>query len=158
MNDSSRMLREMADRLLGDHCTLQVQIRSAHGEWPGTLWARLEEAGLPQIAVPEELGGAGASLGEAMAVARSVGRHAVPLPLVETILANALLARVKQTPLAGAASVCTGVESAPLRLAASSSGEWALSGCAAEVPWGSQVDHLVLVAHTPDGAEAVLAG
>ncbi|WP_409060765.1 acyl-CoA dehydrogenase family protein [Streptomyces sp. SYP-A7185] len=66
-----------------------------HG--PGrALWGRLADAGVFALAVPEEFEGAGL-LPVDMAVALvELGRHAVPGPVVETVAAGALLARLAE--------------------------------------------------------------
>jgi len=67
------------------------------------LWHEVVEMGLPAIAVPDELGGGGASLEELGLVALEVGRHVAPVPLIEASAATNLLARCGATDLLGAA-------------------------------------------------------
>ncbi|MEU5094249.1 acyl-CoA dehydrogenase family protein [Streptomyces sp. NPDC020996] len=57
------------------------------------LWARLAEAGVFGLAVPEEHGGSGAGPADVAVAFVELGRHAVPGPLVETVVAAALLTR-----------------------------------------------------------------
>ena len=49
-------------------------------------WARIEEAGLAKVLVPEDAGGFGGSWEDALVVIRACGYHAVDLPLPEAIL------------------------------------------------------------------------
>ncbi|MBV9991752.1 MAG: hypothetical protein JOZ72_10700 [Alphaproteobacteria bacterium] len=51
-------------------------------------WARVEEAGLAKVLVPEEEGGFGGSWEDAFIVIRACGYHAVDLPLPQAILAT----------------------------------------------------------------------
>ena len=95
------MLREMANRLFEKECTREVRSRAEDGTWPDGLWRMTLETGLPFAAVPEELGGAGAALEDAAVVMRAAGRHAVPIPLVETLLGNWLLSQAACRPADG---------------------------------------------------------
>jgi alkylation response protein AidB-like acyl-CoA dehydrogenase len=52
-------------------------------------WARIEEAGLAKVLVPEEQGGFGGNWEDALIVIRACGYHAVDLPLPEKILDSA---------------------------------------------------------------------
>src|SRR5206468_10474683 len=61
------------------------------GAWPDTLWQAAEANGLTVPLVAESRGGAGGSWGDAFVVARAAGRHAVPLPIAETIVGSWLL-------------------------------------------------------------------
>lgn len=64
-----------------------------HG--PGrAVWARLAEAGVFALAVPEEHDGFGPLPLELALAFEALGRHAVPGPLVETVAAAALLDRL----------------------------------------------------------------
>lgn len=49
-------------------------------------WARVEEAGLAKVLVPEDQGGFGGNWEDAFVVIRACGAHAVDLPLPEAIL------------------------------------------------------------------------
>ncbi|MCX2933687.1 acyl-CoA/acyl-ACP dehydrogenase [Mycobacterium sp. CVI_P3] len=103
---------------------------------PPRLWAETEELGLPLIGVDESLGGAGGSLLDLVAVAEGAGRHATPLPLVETALAAWLLA-------SAGVVVATG----PLAVVPDTSGLWLagnrLTGCARHVPWARSAGRVV---------------
>ena len=88
-------------------------------------------------AAPEALGGAGASWADLFVVVRAAGKHSLPVPLVETLLANWLLGRC-------------GIEAinAPLGLAASPSltlRDGRVSGTIVDVPWGRDVKQVVAI-------------
>ncbi|MFT3977693.1 MAG: acyl-CoA dehydrogenase family protein [Sphingomonas bacterium] len=59
---------------------------------PADLWAALEEQGVPLALVPEDAGGFGLDPRDGLELIRLFGRHAVPLPLGDTMMANAVLA------------------------------------------------------------------
>lgn len=54
---------------------------------PGTaVWGRVAETGAAALLVPEEAGGAGATSVEAVTALEVLGRHAVPGPVVESVM------------------------------------------------------------------------
>ena len=56
------------------------------------LWARACQLGALDMAIPEDAGGSGASLLDAVVVAEAAGAAVAPIPLVETVVAGRLLA------------------------------------------------------------------
>lgn len=84
------------------------------GRAPAGQWAELARSGFLDALVPEAVGGAGLSLREVCPLLIALGRHAVPLPVGETMIARALLARSGAAPeegpiaFAGAGGLVTG--------------------------------------------------
>lgn len=130
------MFEDVVDRLLGDHVTPDLVRAAEAGVWPAALWRLIEETGLTWAAVPEALGGAGADWSDCFAIAVAAGRHAVPLPLVETLAVNAILGQAGAPPPAGAASLGLAVDGA---IAAQR-----FSGVVDGVPWGRNVGHVLV--------------
>lgn len=79
------------ERLLADIASperiRQIESSGALGE----LWTVLEESGFLDALVPEEAGGAGLTLKDAGPLFIALGRHALPAPVAETMLARYLL-------------------------------------------------------------------
>lgn len=73
-----------------------VQAAEPLGHLP-TLWRRLLDTGVLEMAVPETHGGYGASLLDLALVAEQHGRHVAPAPLVEAQVAARLLVRLDAT-------------------------------------------------------------
>ncbi|MYY02924.1 MULTISPECIES: acyl-CoA dehydrogenase family protein [unclassified Streptomyces] len=83
----------------GVPATVRSWAAGDHG--PGrAVWARLAEAGLFALAVPPEHEGLGPLPVELAVAFETLGRHAVPGPLVETVAAAALLDRLGDKSLA----------------------------------------------------------
>src|SRR4029453_13033930 len=82
---------DVVTRLFTDLVTKELLESSETGAWPDALWRAVEENGLTLPLGPEAKGGAGGGWGDAFVVARAPGRHAVPLPIVETIVGSWLL-------------------------------------------------------------------
>jgi acyl-CoA dehydrogenase len=100
------LLVETVERLLDATATFEVVERAEADGWCATVWDGLAEAGFPWISVPAAAGGSDGTLADAMAVIRSAGRHAAPVPLAETgVLAGWLLAAGGFAVGAGPASV-----------------------------------------------------
>ena len=91
MNDVGAMLADTAERLFTTHAE-GIERAARDGTWADRAWAAIEESGLPLALVPEEHGGFGIPPSEALALIRQTGRHALALPLAETIIGNAALA------------------------------------------------------------------
>jgi acyl-CoA dehydrogenase len=86
MSDEQNLLIETADRLFAD-------LAGRRSEDFDALWAHIEQAGFPSLLIAEEDGGFGGSWGDAFAVIRLAGYHALPLPAGEAIVAAWLLNR-----------------------------------------------------------------
>lgn len=77
------------------------------GRFPEDHWRVIEENGLIDMLLPEEAGGAAVDFGDAMAVARTAGAFALPLPLVETMIGRWLLSGAGIEAPAGPLAVVT---------------------------------------------------
>lgn len=111
----------------GELTDLIADIAASHTEPPpGELpscWPVLVDLGLPLVSIDEAHGGSGGSLADLAVLVRALGRHAISTPLIESSVANWVLA-------------CSGAEAGPgLRTITLGSGE---------VAWARHADHLVL--------------
>jgi alkylation response protein AidB-like acyl-CoA dehydrogenase len=61
------------------------------------LWEQVVALGLAEMAVPEDCGGSGAGLTDAALVAELAGEFLAPVPLIESVVANRLLAHLQTT-------------------------------------------------------------
>lgn len=138
MTETQRLLDDTVMRLFAAAVTPERLAAAETGVWLGTLWDAAEANGLTTVHLDERAGGAGATWHEAFVVARACGRYAVPLPVVETMLAAWLAARAGLP-----------VPPGPLGLAPHPAMEAAKgTRMFARVPWGRRVGHVV--AATPD--------
>ena len=81
--EAVRLVEKTADDLFAAECRA-ARDALASGDWPARLWRTYSETGLAQAALPEAAGGAGLAAG--LAVLRAAGRHAVPIPVAETLI------------------------------------------------------------------------
>ncbi|MDX1504279.1 MAG: acyl-CoA dehydrogenase family protein [Spongiibacter sp.] len=129
-------MRELFDNtiraILADQLSPEQVIAAEGGEFPRALWNSLEENGVPLALVAEDHGGVAASLTDVCGLIITCGEFSAPLPIVETMLANYLLARKGLPPLNGVVSFAAGDE-----LVVNAGG---VSGSVANVPWGRHAD------------------
>lgn len=86
------LLVSTLERLFSQTCTHEaIQAAEANG-WAEDIWTPLAGTGAPWVGVPEDRGGSGGTMADAVAVLRACGRHAVPLPVAETGLLGGWLA------------------------------------------------------------------
>lgn len=137
-------------RLVADIGQRSFDARVGHGHRPepfdGTLWHTLEETGLARLTTTPDLG---AGPAEAAVVLRGLARHAAAVPIAETDLLAAWLARE-----AGVAVPARG----PLTVAlapAEINGPRTV-GVATQVPWTRASAALLLAAETGKGLYAGL--
>jgi len=131
------MLEDTVSRLFGDRVTKETIEAAERGDWQGDLWRSVEEAGLTRPHLTEAAGGAGGSWLEAYVILRATGRHTVPLPVAETVLAGWLLAQAGIPVPEGPITVLPEpVDATAMR------GE-TLSVVACDVPWGRVAPHMV---------------
>ena len=89
--DTNELL-EPFERMLEAVCT-PAQVRAVEeGAAVAPLWDELVQSGFLDALVPEEAGGAGLSLADVEPLLQALGRHAVPAPVAETMVARRLLA------------------------------------------------------------------
>jgi acyl-CoA dehydrogenase len=89
------------DRLLSQVCT-PAHVRALNTVTPdASIWGSLESSGFLDILVPEEAGGAGLGWQDAWPVLFASGRHGLPLPFAQTMLARACLTAVGHSLPAG---------------------------------------------------------
>jgi len=87
------LLLDTAERAFADTCTHEAIQAAERDGWAPAVWDTAAGIGLPWIGVPEDAGGAGGTVADAVAVLGVAGRHAAPIPLAETgLLAGWLLA------------------------------------------------------------------
>ncbi|MEM7542149.1 MAG: acyl-CoA dehydrogenase family protein [Pseudomonadota bacterium] len=137
MNDMRKMLEESVNRLFSEQLDWDKLTAIEEQGWPAELWQQVEEQGTALVMASEAAGGLDGGWADAYPVLRAVGRHAVPLPVAESMVAHWLAKDAGIDLPAGVLGIVT-------------EGDQVLEGDSlrltnARVPWGRQVDHLVSV-------------
>lgn len=138
------LITETADRLFAELCTHQaIQDAEESGGAPA-IWESFAETGFPWISLPEESGGSGGTLLDALEVLRLVGYYAAPIPAAETgVLGGWMLASAGLELPAGVVTVAPGSKHDTLTVSA----EGRVTGSAHLVPWGRHAERLVFIAN-----------
>jgi acyl-CoA dehydrogenase len=126
MSDQRVLLAETAERTLS---AIKGQVFAAD-------WHTIDDVGLRSVLVPEDEGGFGGNWSDAFLIVKIAGRHAVPLPVGESILAKCL-ARDVEPANAGALSI------APSARGAFDGNRF--TGTLDKVSWGREVAEIVTI-------------
>ena len=128
--------------------------------WDEGLWTALVEAGLTGVGLPEEAGGSGGELADAVAVVATLAAGAAAVPVAEQLL------------VAGPALVAADVEHTsfdePLTVALAPAvtaeasddgdgpGRFLLTGTATDVPWAGVASRVAVLTAPPAGLDGAL--
>ncbi len=145
LSDDQRAIRDV----FADFFTKESPVSIARAAEPlgfdDVLWTRLLETGAAGMAVPEDHGGAAATLSELIVVAEELGRAIAPVPLIEHLVASRL--HPEPDIVAG-----QGIATVALR-PADADGVWRLvpGGAVADVVVGVDGNDLIAVRSDPPG-------
>lgn len=132
-------LRSVATDLFDQHCSWDTVGEAAQTGWAPALWEALQQTGFSDVSVPEELGGAGGGVRDAIELLRVAGAHAAPVPLAESGLVGGwLLASAGFALPDGVRTVLPPGATHELRLDGDR-----LFGVAVGVPWAHRAQHLI---------------
>jgi acyl-CoA dehydrogenase len=152
VTESDNIVAETAARIFADLADPQTINRARDTSWKEVLWRALADAGLTLAWVPENLGGAGASLTDGFAILGAAGRCALPVPLAETLLAGWLLTRAGIDAPAGPMTVAPARPRDGITLKP----DGTLSGLSRGVPFAKDCEHIAVVASGDKGATIAL--
>src|SRR5215213_3337186 len=151
MSDQDLVVETVRDILSG----FEPFVLTAERPWDAGLWAALAEAGLTGVGLPEEAGGSGGELADAVAIVATLAAGAAAVPIAEQLLVA--------TPAVLAADLDLPAPDEPLSVAIDGAvtaeprddgdgpGSWALTGTATDVAWAGVAQHLVVLATSPVG-------
>ena len=88
-DSAAALIVDTAQRIFSDTCDHELVEVAQEGQWAGDLWQTLESNGLLQIGLADS----GTGLLELFEFLRVTGRHSVPLPIFERLLAQVALGR-----------------------------------------------------------------
>ena len=92
--DRQHLLRETVRALLSSYAGLDVvrQLEDDPIGYPEKLWVQLAELGLIGLTLPEDVGGSGMSMVDALIVYEELGRSLAPSPhFVSSVMAGGVL-------------------------------------------------------------------
>lgn len=134
---SDNELYVSAAKLFAAHSQWEDISNAETSGWAPELWKALQQSGFSDVPVPEELGGAGGSVADAVQLLRAAGAHAAPVPLAEAGLVGGWL--LASAGLALPEGVRTALPpGASLHLDGDR-----LFGTVPAVAWGHRAEHVV---------------
>jgi alkylation response protein AidB-like acyl-CoA dehydrogenase len=144
LSEDQTELQSAYRKFFKSNCSIDVVRAAEASGFDKNLWERLCATGATTMALPEEVGGDGATLVDLTLVADELGRSLAPVPWIDHVCAARLLARLGA--LDGGGSIVTGAQIVALDAKLDSSAGSRL------IASGSIADHVVL----RDGEEIVL--
>jgi alkylation response protein AidB-like acyl-CoA dehydrogenase len=138
MNEVRKLIVQTAADLFRNKCTPEVIRKAESGIWPEELWKGVVATGLTLASIPEEYGGVGGTIGDALAVLRVTGQFSVPLPIAESFLSGWLLSTVGLTIPEGLVTLAY-----PLHLEKPE--PYTISGTVSGVPWARFAGNILTV-------------
>ena len=151
MNETQIMLEDTVNRLFGDRLGWDALTAIEEQGFPAALWAETVEQGINKVLADEYTGGMGVGWADAYPVLRACGRHAVPLPVVESIIAEWLARQAGVRLPAGVPGLL------PQTVAPSAVSAAGIKLLNTRTPWGRNADYLIGVAAQGAGAELIIA-
>ena len=155
MDSTTDMLRETGTRLFGEFCEAKHLREAETGVFQAAAWSAVEAAGLHRAMVPEDFGGYGVDIADALSLLRVAGEFALPLPLAETMLASWLFAGARIEIPDGPLSLAPVVAGERLILTKTAAG-WHLSGTATRIPWARDAAAIAVLAEYDHQPHVVL--
>ncbi|MGQ0830940.1 MAG: acyl-CoA dehydrogenase, partial [Microthrixaceae bacterium] len=135
------------------------RVRELEGQgFDPALWVAVVDMGLPTMALPEERGGAGASLTDLAVAVEVHGAHLGLVPLVETAVAARLLARLDGVPAETALTRILNRDAVALRLASGDTPTPTAFAAVAQSILALDGDHLVAMTGRRGPLRGTLAG
>src|SRR5205085_8880786 len=120
------LLADSIEQLLGGLATPQAIRDIEGGGSPAALWSAIEESGFCDALVAEDKGGAGLGLDDVFPIIEACGRHALPLPLAQTMVARALLSQAGHRPPAGSIALATTAGASAVLVGYGAVADWVL--------------------------------
>jgi acyl-CoA dehydrogenase len=146
MSDQDLVVETVRDILSG----FEPFVLTAERRWDDGLWAALAESGLTGVGLPEEAGGSGGELADAVAIVRTLAAGAAAVPVAEQLLVAG--------PAIVAADLALPSPDEPLTFALGDAviahasddgdgpGRFTLTGTATDVAWAGIARHVVVLA------------
>lgn len=164
--DVQTSVREIAEQLLGKHCTPErlTVVESNEHAFDRALWSAVVSAGLLEVWLAPQSGGAGQSFLDVLPAFEAIGRHVAPVPLHPVVVAIATIDRfgsehlksdLLPAVLAGTSVIVPALEEISARIPARpdvtahpEGASHLLTGTKVSVPFGDQADHFLVIAST----------
>ncbi|WP_439133733.1 acyl-CoA dehydrogenase [Pseudomaricurvus sp.] len=154
LSDDQRMMQESFARFLDEQSSSErVRAAAEKDGFDAEMWAGLGELGAFTLRVPEELGGLGLGLMDAVVLMEEAGRTLASGPVAETLVASRILARLaaeSQAELLEQVIMGSQVATVALHDVAEQPLQWVAGGAVASAVIARKGDQVILV-NLPEG-------
>lgn len=94
LSEDHQAIQEAYKQFFKTHCPIETVRAAEESGFDKSLWERLCAMGATTMALPESVGGDGATLVDLTLVAEEIGRSLAPVPWIDHVVATRLLARL----------------------------------------------------------------
>jgi acyl-CoA dehydrogenase len=150
MNEISQIIQETTAKIMKDLCTKQVVEAAEQGIFPTELWQTLVDTGMTTIGIPEESGGTGGSVADALTLLSVAAQFSAPIPIAETFVANWLLSKIGLPLLDKTTTIATYQNGNQITINEAPGG-WTISGSAYDVPYARYAEAIVVIGESEQG-------
>jgi acyl-CoA dehydrogenase len=151
MSDQDLVVETVRDILSG----FEPFALTAERRWDAGLWVTLADAGLTGVGLPEEAGGSGGDLADAVAIVRTLAAGAGAVPVAEQLLVAGPAIVAADLALPSPDEPLTFAVGDSVRAQASDDGDgpgrFMLSGTATDAAWAGVAQHVAVLATSAAG-------
>ncbi|HEY0454570.1 acyl-CoA dehydrogenase family protein [Actinophytocola sp.] len=151
MSDQDLVVETVRDILSG----FEPFVLTAERRWDAGLWSALADAGLTGVGLPEEAGGSGGELADAVAIVRTLAAGAAAVPVAEQLLVAGPAIVAAELTLPSPEEPLTFAVADAVTAQASDDGDgpgrFSLTGTATDVAWAGAAQHVAVLATSAVG-------
>jgi acyl-CoA dehydrogenase len=151
MSDQDLVVETVRDILSG----FEPFALTAERRWDAGLWSALADAGLTGVGLPEEAGGSGGELADAVAIVRTLAAGAGAVPVAEQLLVAGPAIVAAELTLPSPEEPMTFAVGNAVTAQASDDGDgpgrFTLTGTATDVAWAGVAQHVAVLASSAVG-------
>jgi acyl-CoA dehydrogenase len=156
MSDQDLVVETVRDILSG----FEPFVLTAERRWDAGLWSALASAGLTGVGLPEEAGGSGGELADAVAIVATLARGAAAVPVAEQLLVAgpALLAADLDVPSPERPTTFAVADAVTVHPVDNGDGpgRFTVNGTVTDLAWAGIATHVVVLAPAPAGLDGGL--
>lgn len=153
MSDQDLVVETVRDIL----ASFEPFVLTAERRWDAGLWAALADAGLTGVGLPEEAGGSGGELADAVAIVRTLAAGAAAVPVAEQLLVAgpALLASGLALPSPDEPLTFATADAVIVRPVddGDGPGRFTVNGTVTDLAWAGVATHVVVLSPAPAGLD-----
>lgn len=156
MSDQDLVVETVRDILTG----FEPFVLTTERRWDAGLWSALAESGLTGVGLPEEAGGSGGELADAVAIVRTLAAGAAAVPVAEQLLVAgpALLGAGLDLPSPEEPTTFAVADAVSVSAVddGDGPGRFTLNGTVTDLAWAGVAAHVVVLAPAPAGLEGAM--